>query len=290
MSLMHLDPYLSLIAEPEPRTVMTFAPGWREAAVEFARELSLKGYSAYTIRDYRTDVLRFGAWLGVDLDAFGDRHLVDAEVFLNAEGIEEVAKRRRRSAYTRFLDFLKRRRGEVDPRSGAPGCASALLASFGTLPPADRVLFALVYFAGLRLTEIGNLEGRDIRFRQGHLVSRLGYRLVPLHPRLTQILDDARNVLPFAPFRPILPGLNGFALNARTLHARFQRLARRVGFPGVRPETLRREASSWLLQNGTPPGLVRAFLGRDRGRPIAPRRGRFVDLSCLGDRLRRLPA
>ena len=40
---------------------------------------------------------------------------------------------------------------------------------------------------------------------------------------------------------------------------------------------------------GTPQGLVAAFLARDRGRPVAPRRGRFLDLTCLEPRLETLP-
>jgi hypothetical protein len=57
----------------------------------------------------------------------------------------------------------------------------------------------------------------------------------------------------------------------------------------VRPDDLRRDVAAHLIAEGTPMGLVAAFLARDRGRPVAPRRGRMLDLECIAPRLDRLP-
>jgi hypothetical protein len=73
------------------------------------------------------------------------------------------------------------------------------------------------------------------------------------------------------------------------MHARFRRIVRRLGWPVLRPDEVRRDVAAHLMSTGTPQGLVAAFLARDRGRPVAPRRGRFLDLTCLESRLETLP-
>jgi integrase len=227
--------------------------------------------------------MRLGAFLDLDPESLEIRHLHLVGRLLEEEGFDLPIRRRKISAYLRFLDFIRSRKELelVGPK---------VLDRARNLRPQDRVLLSLNYLAGFRLSEIAHLEGRDVRLKKGTLVTRLGYRIVPLHPALKALFLELRDQLALAPYRPILTGVTGYPLNSRTLHARFQRLALRIGRPDLRPDTLRREASAYLTRLGAPPGLVRAFLGKDRGRPMAPRQGRMLDLLCLADRLARLPA
>lgn len=259
-----------------------WAQRWSQAAAAFDADLEARGYSTYTRRDYRTDVLRLGVRLGIPPEQLGSRHLKDADAVLQQEGLSLAARRRRLSALGRFLEFqaARHRPKPLGPR---------VLQAVADQSPLDRLLVALVYLAGLRLPEVAGLEGRDIQLKKEVLTTRLGYRRLPLHPCLKTELVALRTVLPLAAYRPVVSGANGFAVNARTLHGRFQRLMGRVDMPQVKPEALRREVAVYLMTRGVPPGLVTAFLGRDRGRPVAPRKGRLVDLTCLRDRLANLP-
>ena len=151
------------------------------------------------------------------------------------------------------------------------------------------MLLGLIIATGARLIEIPAMERRDIRLKNNTVRIRSGLRILPLHPSLRDLFEQVRNEVPLVPFRPLLPGINGFPVNARTMHARFRRLARRLGYPTLRPDEVRRDVAAHLITMGTPHGLVAAFLARDRGRPVAPRRGGFLDLTCLEPRLIQLP-
>ncbi|MAG56817.1 MAG: hypothetical protein CMJ83_11040, partial [Planctomycetes bacterium] len=223
-----------------------------------------------------------GAYLDLEPTRLDETHLRQMERILETEGMPLHARRRRVSAWRKFLRFLHE-------RTSALGLGAALIQTAKRESHGDRLLLGLVALVGLRLCEIAALEGRDIRPRKRQIVSRFGFRIVPLHPWIESLFIEARRREPIAAYRPLLPGPNGFPVNARTLHSRFSRTMTRLGHPGLKPDTLRREASELLTRMGTPPGLVQAFLGKDRGRPIAPRRGRLVDLTCLRDRINRLP-
>ncbi|HMS15921.1 MAG TPA: tyrosine-type recombinase/integrase [Planctomycetota bacterium] len=153
----------------------------------------------------------------------------------------------------------------------------------------DQVLVAAISYAGLRPCELVQLEGRDIRMKQDLITCRSGMRVIPMHPTLKEVLLRYRREFPQPPYRPLLPGPNGFPVNTRTLHARFRRLMTRIGLPDVCPESLRRDTAARLRAMGAPPGLVRAFLGKDQGRACAPRRGQHNDLTSLRQRLFRVP-
>ena len=266
-------------AEPDaPR----FQQNWVRAVAAFGEDLARGGYSSYTLRDYRTDVMRLGLYLDIAPESVGEEHLAQMEVFLAMEGLGQQARRRRTSAYRKFLDWRDGRllRDPVAPR---------VLSASAVLPWCDRVLIGLVYLAGLRLVEIAALEGRDLKRRKGVVTTRYGQRHVPLHPRMIGLLNELKTSGSLAPYAPLIPGPQGFPVNARTLHSRFHRLMHRVDCVGTKPEDLRRDAAIALAHMNTPDGLIKAFLCKDKGRITAPRKGRMVDLECLRDRIGKLP-
>jgi integrase len=255
---------------------------WIEAVAAFTEDLAERGYSAYTLRDYRSDVLRMATLVQVPPLALGEEHRGLVEAALEGEGMTLAARRRRLSAFNRFLAFMRTRR---EPVLVGP----AVFEAAGNVSPSDQLLVGLVYLGCLRLAEVAHLEGRDVRLRKATLTTRLGYRILPLHPRLAEVVRGMRFHAPLATYRPVLPGIAGFPVNARTLHGRFQRLAAASGHVGLKPDALRREMSRFLIHDGAPPGLVKAFLGKERQEPLAPRRGRLLDLTCLRERLGRVP-
>ena len=255
---------------------------WVQAVAEFTEDLSVRGYSLYTQRDYRSDVMRMAVMLNLDPGEVRTGHAPIVEEALREEGLALSARRRRLSALNCFIEFMRNR--SIGPHLGPRILRAAMRSA-----PLDHLLIGLVYLGALRLQEIAHLEGRDIRLRKGTITSRLGYRIIPLHPYLRDIVIGMRYQLPLASYRPVMPGINGFSVNARTLHGRFQRMAVRADMGGMKPDTLRREVSRFLMTRRTPPGLVQSFLGKDRGRPLAPRRGRMVDLTCLRERIEMLP-
>ena len=255
---------------------------WASAVDAFIVDLARVGYSSYTLRDYRTDVMRMAHYLDVAPEDVHGGHLRDMDAFLALEGLGQQARRRRTSAYRKFLEW---RRGKLIRES----VADKVLALASELRWEDRVLVMFPYLSGMRLAEIAQLEWRDIRRGKELLVCRRGHRLLPLHPTLATLMNERRLIGPLAPYAPILSGPSGFPINPRTLHSRFRRLMAKLGFADVKPEDLRRDAATALMRMGAPDGLLKAFLGKDRGRVTAPRRGRMIDLECLRDRILRLP-
>lgn len=255
---------------------------WEEAERNFVVDLRRRGYSLLTLRDYQGDVERLRA----EVDA-APAELRPADVDRTlaawaAGGMSAGILRRKRSALRGFLAFLGRSEERTLPAAEAWSRLMRLAAP-------DRLMVALVAAAGARLHELCALEGRDLRSRSGVVRFREGLRIVPMHPALRLVVDDARREMPLVAFRPVLPGHNGFAVNTRTMHARFRRAAIRLGAPDLRPDDLRRELAAHLTARETPQGLVAAFLARDRGRPLAPRRGGLADLTCLSERIASYP-
>jgi integrase len=254
---------------------------WSEAIRAFAFDLKRRGYSVLTQRDYRGDIAQLSTLVSAGPSRIDEGVLEEARQALRRAGFGPAVLRRKRAAHHSFLQFV-RGRDRIEPLS------VSLWRKATAEDPADRVLLGLIIAAGARLVEIPSMEGRDIRMRSDTVRIRHGLRILPLHPALRELFEEVRNEVPLVPFRPLLPGGNGFPVNARTMHARFRRLARRLGFGTLRPDEVRRDVAAHLVATGTPHGLVTAFLARDRGRPVAPRRGGFLDLTCLEPRLRQL--
>jgi site-specific recombinase XerC len=283
-----MQPSLASLSPPPTlaRADLPFDPSialsWDEAVRAFLVDLASRGFSSLTLRDYQGDVDRLRRSVSVAPADLSDAAIETALAAWRREGAASVALRRHRSALRKFLGFLRR------TAEGAVGGAE-IWRRAASSPPCERLLLGFVAAAGARLPELCALEGRDLRLRAGEVRLRAGLRLVPLHPALTELIVATKDELPSAPFRPLFGGRQGFVVNTRTMHARFRRAAIRIGAPDLRPDDLRRELAAHLVSVKTPPGLVAAFLGRDRGRPVAPRRGTLTDLSCLAERLASYP-
>ena len=50
------------------------------AVAAFGEDLARGGYSSYTLRDYRTDVMRLGLYLDIAPESVGEEHLAQMEM------------------------------------------------------------------------------------------------------------------------------------------------------------------------------------------------------------------
>ena len=133
------------------------------------------------------------------------------------------------------------------------------------LPGRDRTLFDVAYSCGLRLQELLGLKVTDIDSARMVLHIRHGKgqkeRLVPLSPRLLQVLRDY-----WREYRPatwLFPGVKpALALTDGTVQRICKRTVRRAGLAKrVHPHTLRHSFATHLLEAGVDLLSVQALLG-----------------------------
>lgn len=151
----------------------------------------------------------------------------------------------------------------------------------------DRTLLETAYACGLRLKELLGLQVRDIDSARLVLHIRHGKgqkeRLVPLSPRLLQVLRDYWRA--YRPATWLFPGAK--ATRALTNSA-VQRICRRTGQRAglskrVHPHTLRHSCATHLLEAGVDLLSVQALLGHSRFQTTA----KYLHVSLR--RLQQLP-
>ncbi|MSR75236.1 MAG: hypothetical protein EXS14_07190 [Planctomycetes bacterium] len=269
------------MAAVAPAQVSARGESWGDAVARFSRVLLTRGYSRFTVRDYTSDVFRLAGQVDVLPEKLCAEHISRTEHTDHVAGLAVQTQRRRASAYAMFHAWIRQ-----DPALGDP--AALLLAENSPLVAEERMLVALTALAGLRLNEIRHLEGRDISVRQQVVRSRMGWRIIPMHPELLRLIEEHAASRPLHSYRALIMGPSGYRVHERTLHGRFHRMAVRCEVPTLTPDMLRRATAERLRVLGTPPTLVRAFIGLERSQPLAPRRGQFIDLSCMRERIRQL--
>jgi site-specific recombinase XerD len=155
------------------------------------------------------------------------------------------------------------------------------------LPGRDRALLETAYACGLRLKELLGLQVGDIDSARLVLHIRHGKgqkeRLVPLSPRLLQVLRDY-----WREYRPatwLFPGAKAtVALTDGAVQRICKRTARRAGLAKhVHPHTLRHSYATHLLEAGVDLLSVQALLGHSHFRTTA----KYLHVSMR--RLQQLP-
>ena len=127
----------------------------------------------------------------------------------------------------------------------------------------DRMVLGLLFYGGLRRSEIAALKFNDLVEMDGQLVIRVfgkggKYRMIPAHPVLQDIL------LPNAAQNPFM-GNNTASLldiSVSTIYAIVKKYAKMIGVTrNVSPHSCRATAISQLLENGESPRNVADFAG-----------------------------
>ena len=125
-----------------------------------------------------------------------------------------------------------------------------------------KVVLALLYYAGLRLSEVRNLRWQDIDFEREviHLKTAKGEkeRVIFLHKNLEKLLDMygiRRSGL-------ILTSERGRKYNERTIQQIVKNAARKAGIrKKVTPHTLRHSFATHLLEAGADIRYIQQLLG-----------------------------
>ena len=255
----------------------------REVA-DFVSTLQLKHLSSRTIIEYLKALRGLFRWLG--LGEASPTTITTAQLRAYLSSLMEKGRAPKTiSSYTivikRFFGFLRAegyiaddpsRRlpnpkiGQRLPRALTVEQVRALLAACAETSPLerrDRLLVALMYACGLRISEAAALRVQDVDLEQGKLrVVGKGNkeRSLYLKPRLVQELR--RYIDEKAPEGYLFPGRFDSHLTDRAIHMRFKRYVRRAGLPeDVSPHALRHSIAVHYLMEGAPLPFVQNLLG-----------------------------
>ncbi|RYG88625.1 hypothetical protein EON77_00370 [bacterium] len=269
------------------------AQGELEDAVEaFLDHLRAdRGASSHTLAAYANDLtalaasLRAGglqSWeaLGADDLAIVDRHLADLP--------SQRSAMRRSSALRSFLKFLRRqgvaigvelpegtsfRPGKSLPKALDAVSVETLLAGEPETPTLrrDLALFALVYGAGLRISEAVELpvrafsiEERTVRVRGKGEKTRVIPLPLPCAQEIETYLREVRPVLAVKPTERLFVADRGGDLGRQRAYAILARLAASKGVSGrFGPHALRHSYAVHLLNGGADLRAVQELLGHE---------------------------
>jgi integrase/recombinase XerC len=255
--------------------------------------------SPKTLEAYRRDVQQFLAFLANHLGAaptlarLAKLAPADVRAFMAARRSEGLSSRSlmRQLAGTRsFARFLERNgKGKVGalaavrapklpktlpkplPASSARALADADLrageAREAWVLARDAAVLALLYGAGLRISEALGLKRRDIdRGPDALTITGKGNktRMVPLLPQVLKLIQDYVSVCPYsvAPEDPLFLGAKGGPLSPRIVQLAMASLRGALGLPDTAtPHALRHSFATHLLARGGDLRSIQDLLG-----------------------------
>lgn len=234
-----------------------------------------------TVRAYSTDLNQYKTITGGVLDR---QAVILFRDTLIKQGLSPSTVARKMSSVRSFCEFLRGQgKLSVDPFAGvkAPKVSVAEPTQAFTddevrkmfkavektnpivIRERDRMVLGLLFYGGLRRSEIASLKFNDLVEMDGQLVIRVfgkggKYRMIPAHPVLQDIL------LPKAVQNPFM-GNNTHSLldiSVSTIYAIVKKYAKIIGVTRtVSPHSCRATAISQLLENGESPRNVADFAG-----------------------------
>jgi len=126
-----------------------------------------------------------------------------------------------------------------------------------TFNPHHRIMFMLMYYCGLRVSEVLSLRQSDIDLKEGLLkvVSGKGGkdRLVPV-PR--PLLSPYKEYV-----RLFKPDNHLFSYTRQTVFQAIKRVGKKIGRPKIHPHTLRHSYATHILKESNNLKLVQDLLG-----------------------------
>lgn len=238
--------------------------------------------SEETLRAYKTDLEQFRVIAGGELSRSGVILFRDT---LMKQGLSPSSIARKMSSVRSYCEFLRGQgKLNIDPFAGvkAPKVSVAeptqaftdeevrkmfKAADRHTKPyerARDLIVLGLLFYAGLRRSEIAGLLFNDISEIDGQLVIRVRgkggkFRMVPAHPKLQELLLPQVATSPLWKTNGPTP-LLGISVN--TIYNIVKKYAKIVGVTRrVSPHSCRATAISQLLENGESPRNVADFAG-----------------------------
>ena len=249
-----------------------------------------RGLSTHTVDAYAHDLARFVAWLddaGVSLDQVDESRVAAHLVTLSQAGLSARTQARALSSIRGFFRFLVREgRQPLDPTELLEGprlmrklpdllnrdeVVRLLNAPSGTKPNRirDRAMLHTMYAAGLRVTELTELDLGDLNLEDG-FISALGKgnkrRIVPVgaHARaaLVDYLYAVRPKWARPASRACFLTARGKAMTRQGFWKLIKRYALEAGITKpISPHKLRHSFATHLLDGGADLRSVQTMLG-----------------------------
>ena len=249
-----------------------------------------RGLSVHTVASYATDLAKLGKWLaedGVVLDKVDEVVVTGFLVSLSQQGLSARTQARALSSTRGFFRFLvQERRHSHDPTELLEGprllsklpdilnreeVLRLLQAPAGDKPNRvrDRAMLHTMYAAGLRVSELVNLDIADVNLDEG-FVAVLGKgskrRIVPLgaHARvaLREYLAKVRGKWAHPSSRACFVTARGKAMTRQGFWAIVKKYSRAAGITKpISPHKLRHSFATHLLAGGADLRSVQTMLG-----------------------------
>ena len=266
---------------------------WEASVAEFGNHLrTSRQLSAYTVRNYTSDIAAYGEFLRLrrvsDLDKADRRFLRDYLAWLLELGYVKPSVSRKLTALRAFYRFLSDRgdieRDQTDlvtsprldrrlPIAATKREIELLLnvPDVGTeIGLRDRAILEVLYSAGLRVAEICSLNNGDIDFQASELrvVGKGDKERVALlgRPALRAVEAYLHKSRPEMVARPSETALflnrYGGRLSARSIERLVKRYALKAGLdPNFHTHTLRHSFATHLLDGGADLRVVQDLMG-----------------------------
>ena len=249
-----------------------------------------RGLSEHTVDGYARDLSRFGAWLTderVQLDQVDEARVAGHLVVLSQSGLSARSQARALSAIRGLFRFLVQEgRHPLDPTELLEGprllqklpdvlnreeVLRLLAAPVGAKPNRirDRAMLHTMYAAGLRVTELVELDLADVNLDEG-FVSAFGKgrkrRLVPIgelaQAALREYLSDVRPRWAAPASRACFVTARGKSMTRQGFWGLVKRYARAAGITkAMSPHKLRHSFATHLLDGGADLRSVQTMLG-----------------------------
>jgi integrase/recombinase XerD len=249
-----------------------------------------RGLSRNTVDGYARDLVRFGAWLAderTSLDQIEEARVAGYLVTLSQEGLSARTQARALSSIRGLFSFLVQEgRQRRDPTELLEGprllrklpdvlnrdeVLRLLEAPTGTKPNRvrDRAMLHTMYAAGLRVSELVDLDLGDVNLDEG-FVSALGKgnkrRIVPIgaYARLamTEYLSEVRPKWARPASRACFMTARGKAMTRQGFWGVVKKYARAAGITKpISPHKLRHSFATHLLAGGADLRSVQTMLG-----------------------------
>jgi len=274
----------------------SISPEIRKGIQKFLEHLhGERSSSAHTLRAYRNELERFGAYLGPEI-RWKDIDHVFIRGFLahlHGEGLSKVSVARALAAIRSLYKWLARegivqqnpaklvatprlpkKLPRVPTMEEMNGLLNSEMPESAAFPERDRAIFELLYGCGLRNSELVGIEPGDIDDANGVILVRgkgKKQRYVPLEgaaadalkayrPERQKLLNAAgKNT------RRLFINRRGGALTTRSVGRIVKQIAIAKGLPpDIHPHTLRHAFGTHMLTEGADLRAIQELLGHER--------------------------
>lgn len=249
----------------------------------------IKLLSPNTARSYESDIKNFIEWFEDSNGEFSPDKITSFDLkdyvsyLTNVKGLKNSSINRKMIAIRSWLNYLKEKNiisdlpkfpkylPEVEraPKSLDRNEINRFLRTVEREgKPKEKAIIALLFYAGLRVSEVANLKKSDIEIseKKGKVIVRQGkgskFREVPLNNDARLLIKPYLENLKDTTW--LFPGKEGKPITSRAIQQIIKKYAYLAKIPSLTPHTLRHTFATLLLRQGTDLVVVSNLLGHSR--------------------------